>query len=216
MALTRRAVLKLGLGASAAAVWRPGKLSAAGYRVGVGHDPDPYGATRRALDASGEWPSLGVSGKTVVIKPNLVGPRPSSSGTTTDPEVVRAVVDQALADGAAGVQIIEASPQGAFFSPCGYDFFSTYDPQGRVQLVDLQQIPQVLAPLDGGMTYTAIYTADLLLGSDVVFVSVGKLKTHGDAVASLTMKNLFGLPTVDRYLSYLPIGRFAMHDRSVH
>lgn len=215
MTLSRRAALKLGVAASVAAAW-PAKLFAAGYRVGVGRDRDPYAATKRALDASADWPALEVQGKTVVIKPNLVSPRSSRTGATTDPEVVRAVVDRALADGAAGVQIVETSPNGPYFTPCGYDFFDTYDPYGRVQLLDLQQMPQVLAPLPSGMAYTAIETAEPILGSDVVFVSVGKLKTHSDAVASLTMKNLFGLPTVDRYLSYAPTGRFAMHDRSVH
>jgi uncharacterized protein (DUF362 family) len=152
----------------------------------------------------------------VVIKPNIVSPRPASSGATTDPEVVRAIVDQALADGASAVQIVEGSPDGAYFTECGYDFFSTYDADGRVQLVDLGQATQVMAPLSGGMVYGAVSMPELVLGGDRVFVSVGKLKTHGDSVASLTMKNLFGLPTVDKYISYLPIGRFAMHDRSMH
>jgi uncharacterized protein (DUF362 family) len=215
MVLSRRAAIKLGVAASVAAAW-PAKLFAAGYRVGVGRDPDPYAATKRALGASGDWSGLGVRGKTVVIKPNLVAPRSAITGTTTDPEVVRAVVDQALTDGAAEVQIVETSTNGANFTPCGYDFFDTYDPQGRVQLLDLQQMPQALALLPGGMAYHAIYTAEPILGNDVVFVSVGKLKTHTNAVASLAMKNLFGLPTVDRYLSSKPSGRFAMHDRSVH
>jgi uncharacterized protein (DUF362 family) len=215
MPLTRRAALKLGLAASAAAAL-PGRAFAAGYRVGVGRDADAYHATRRAIESSGEWPALSVPGRTVVIKPNIVSPRPASSGATTDPEVVRAIVDQALADGASAVQIVEGSPDGAYFTECGYDFFSTYDADGRVQLVDLGQATQVMAPLSGGMVYGAVSMPELVLGGDRVFVSVGKLKTHGDSVASLTMKNLFGLPTVDKYISYLPIGRFAMHDRSMH
>jgi len=215
MPLTRRAVLKLGLAASAATAL-PGRLFAAGYRVGVGHDTDGYNATRRALDASGEWPALNVAGKTVVIKPNLVQPRPATTGATTDPEVVRAIVDQALADGAAGVKIVEVAGQGLVFTACGYDFFRTYDANGRVQLLDLQQTTQVLAPVSAGMAYSAISTSDMLLQPDVVFVSAAKLKTHTDTVASLSMKNLFGLPTVDKYISYLPAGRFAMHDRGLH
>jgi len=216
MTVTRRQVLGMGLATAAAAAAWPARLLAAGYRVGVGHDADAYHATQRALDASGEWPSVLVAGRRVVIKPNLVQPRPASTGSTTDPEVVRAVVDRALADGAASVQIVEHAGHGAFYTACGYDLFRTYDPDGRVQLVDLQESPQSLWPLAGGMAYGAISTADLLFGDDVVFVSAAKLKTHTDAVMSLSMKNLFGLPALDRYVSYMPQGRFAMHDRSLH
>jgi uncharacterized protein (DUF362 family) len=215
MHMTRRALLGHGAATALAALW-PRSASAASFRVGVGRDPDAYAATRRALDASGEWPSAAVSGRTVVIKPNLVSARPAATGVTTDPEVVRAIVDQALADGAAAVRIVEDSNDGAVFTACGYDVFADYDPDGRVELVNLERTSQVLAPVRGGMAYTAIYVAELLLRDDVVFVSAAKLKTHGDAVASLTMKNLFGLPGYDRYVSYWPYGRFAMHDRSLH
>jgi uncharacterized protein (DUF362 family) len=215
MPLSRRALLRLAAPASAAAMW-PATPRAAGYRVGVGRERDPYAATRRALAASGEWSGLMVQSRTVVIKPNLVGARASETGATTDPEVVRAIVDRALGDGAVQVDIVEAAPQGAHFSACGYDFFRTYDPQGRVRLVDLSDEAQVLAPVSGGLAYEGVHTAASVLGPDVVFVSAAKLKTHGDAVASLSMKNLFGLPAVDRYLSSPPAGRFAMHDRGVH
>src|SRR6266511_1219410 len=60
MALTRRAVLKLGLGASAAAVWRPGKLSAAGVLLALRlrllqhvRPAGPRAARRPAADTPG-------------------------------------------------------------------------------------------------------------------------------------------------------------------
>ncbi len=190
------------------------RADAAAYRVGVGRESDPYGATVRAIDSCGQWPAASVFGKKVVIKPNLVSARTADSGITTDPEVVRAVVDRALANGASEVVIVEASPQGALFGPCGYNGFASYDP--RVRLMDLNSRPPVLAPVPSRMAYQAIYVDEEVLGPDVFFISVGKLKTHGDSVATLSMKNLFGLPAVDRYISFPPIGRFAMHDRSLH
>src|SRR5262245_5537561 len=213
MEMTRRSILKLAAAASAA-VLHPRNVFAANYRVGVGRDANAYAATQRAIQASGEWPSSALPGRTVVIKPNLVTQRTAETGATTDPEVVRAIVDRALADGAAAVNIAEVDH--FHFTICGYDFFRTYDPNQRVTLVRLQDQPPVLAPVSGGLAYHAIYTSSLILRSDVMFVSVGKMKTHSDSVATLTMKNLFGLPTPDRYLSYNPVGRFAMHDRSMH
>jgi uncharacterized protein (DUF362 family) len=194
----------------------PRFASAAGYRVGVGGSSDPYTAATRALNASGEWPARLVYGRTVVIKPNLVVPQPAASGATTDPEVVRAVVDRALASGARAVQIVETGQAGPNFSGCGYDFFSTYDPAGRVALVDLSTLPVTLAPVPGGgSAYGAIYVPAPVLGPDVVYVSVGKLKTHAQAVVSLSVKNQFGLPSLGRYVSQPASGRFAMHDRGL-
>jgi len=118
--------------------------------------PDAYAATQRAIGASGEWP-VTLAGRTVVIKPNLVAAKPSTSGVTTDPQVVRAVVDQALASGATSVLIVEGgSPTSpAPFMACGYGFFATYDP--RVQLVDLGTQPVTLAHVPNGVVYGQHY-----------------------------------------------------------
>ena len=212
MTLTRRGFLRAG-GAAVVASGLARQASAAPHRVGVGRDPDPYGATARAIDASGEWPSSRIFGRTVVVKPNLVSPLGADAGATTHTEVVRAIVDRALADGAAEVIITEASPIGALFNECGYEPFGTYDT--RVRLVDLAAMPVTLAPVpSGGWAYQSIYVAGFALDPNVVFISVAKLKTHGDAVATLAVKNLFGLPAIDRYISHPTAGRFAMHDRS--
>jgi uncharacterized protein (DUF362 family) len=215
MRLNRRDLLRLGA-ASAVALWARPLAAASGYRVGVGRDTSAYEATMRAVQASGEWAALPLAGRRVIVKPNLVAPRAADTGITTDPEAVRAVVDLALQGGASEVLIVEAGPAGAPFAACGYSGFDSYDASGRVRLVDLEMEPHTLAPLAGGLAYSAISMADLLLDPDAVFISVAKLKTHSDAVATLSMKNLFGLPEVNGYLSTPANGRFAMHDRGVH
>jgi uncharacterized protein (DUF362 family) len=185
----------------------------------VGKSPDPYAATLRAVVASGEWPAARMAGKTVVIKPNLVSPDPAESGATTSPEVVRALVDLALAASAARVQIVEGSPMRVHFTPCGYDFFRTYDPQGRVALVDLSTQPVVPVPVSEGLALERLYLPAVVLGPSVVFVSAAKLKCHVEATATLAMKNLFGLPPVQPYHDpQQPPGwpRFQLHERGVH
>jgi uncharacterized protein (DUF362 family) len=194
----------------------PRRLLAAGpYRVGIGRDANAYAATVRAIDASGEWPLLGVAGKVAIVKPNLVGKRGAQTGATTDPEVVRAVVDRLLADGAQYVLIVETSPTGAYFFECGYDFFRTYDPQNRVALADLNSLPSVLAQINGWI-YTSIWAPALILRRDFLFINVAKLKTHAESLATLCVKNTFGIPDVDRYISTPAAGRFAMHDRGLN
>lgn len=125
--------------------------SAAAYRVGVGKLADAYAATRRAVEACGEWPAVVMAGRKVVIKPNLVVGMTAETGVTTDPQVVRALVDLALEAEAAQVLIVEDGPHGAKFSACGYDFFDDYDLDGRVSLVDLADEPVVLTAVPGGI-----------------------------------------------------------------
>ena len=175
-------------------------MSAAPYPVGLGHNADPYAATLRAVEASGEWPgAAGIAGRRVVIKPNLVMPMASETGVTTDAEVVRALVDLVLEAGATQVQIVEGGLYGASFWGCGYDFFNTYDPLGRVALVDLRQEPVALTKVPHGMAYHRLYMPELVLGDDVFFISAAKLKTHYHSHATLTVKNLLGLAPVQIY-----------------
>jgi len=218
--ITRRRFLQLIRGGLAWLAASPRLASAATYRVGVGKLADPYAATRRAMEACGEWPAAAIANQKVVIKPNLIVPMTADTGVTTDPQVIRALVDMALESGAGQVVIVESGPQGANFSACGYDFFNDYDPDGRVGLVDLNDEPVVLTEVPGGgMAYTQLYMPELLLADDVVFISAAKLKCHGHTHATLAMKNLMGLPPAERYS--VPSGdwredwRFAIHYRGL-
>lgn len=217
--LKRRDFLKLTGGALlyAGGAWRLGAAPAPPYRVGIGHDSDPYGATLRAIEATTDWIPALVAGRRVIIKPNLVIGIAPDTGTVTDPEVVRAVVDLALQGGANEVLIVEAGTQQANFKACGYDFFTNYDPSGRVRLVDLAQQPVVLANVPDGLAYRQMFLPAMLFEPDSILVSVAKLKVHDLTQATLSVKNLFGLPPQTHYLAPgRTTGRYAMHDRGVN
>ncbi len=175
------------------------RAATATYQAGIGSSSDPYTATQRAIAASGQFPAAAIAGSTVVIKPNLVEGRPASTGATTDPQVVRAVVDLALSAGAFSIIIAEggvgANPVP--FSTCGYDFFSTYNP--RVQLMDLSGQPYSSTPVPSGLALKSLYVPNLILEPNVVLISVAKLKTHSDAGITASMKNLFSLPVPVEY-----------------
>jgi uncharacterized protein (DUF362 family) len=216
MPVNRRTFLQAGATGAFGLLAMPRPLWAAAYHVGIGRDTSGYAAAVRAIAASGQWPGPQIAGRRVIIKPNLVSAMASTTGATTDPEVTRAVVDLAIESGASDVRIVETGPNGANFSPCGYDFFPGYDPQGRVGLINLGDEPVTLAPVPGGgLAYSAIFAPDILLDPQAIYVSVAKLKTHGEVLATLSFKNQFGLPAVDRYVSRPSIGRFAMHDRGI-
>jgi uncharacterized protein (DUF362 family) len=217
--ITRRALLRTAMAAllvpGVAPAWRA-KASAPPYAVGVGLSRAPYAATLRAVLASTGWNAAAISGKRVVLKPNLVVAASPSSGTITDPKVVRALVDLALASGAVEVIIIEGGPSGAVFDQTGYSFFNSYDPQGRVRLLDLAGAPVRSAATTTNLAYGRILLPELLFEPDVFFVSVAKMKVHSLAYATLAMKNYYGLPPIDPYMIPERSGRFGMHERSLN
>jgi len=181
------------------------------FNVGVGYNTDSYTAAATALAACGQFPT-DLAGQTVVIKPNLVAPMPASSGATTDPLVVQAIVDLCIAQGVTQILIVEAAPPGkpSNFGPCGYTtVFASYP---QVQLVDLRTGTYVLAPVPGGVyAYLAMWVPSLVLQPDTYFISAAKMKTHVDAVVTLSMKNLVGLASETAYA--LPVAaHYPRHD----
>lgn len=217
-ATSRRQFLKLSAaGLLAMAVpWPAAANPATTYRVGVGRSTDAYAATLRAISACADWAPGLVAGRTVLIKPNLVAAATPESGVATDPQVVRAVVDLALAAGAVAIKIVEGYPGGNNFSACGYDFLQDYGGSGRVSLVDLDSQPAQLRTVAGGLAYRQITMPDAVMAPDTYLISVAKLKTHAEALATLATKNVFGMPPVTPYKPPLENGRFAMHYRGLH
>ncbi len=214
--LTRRHMLRAGAGLFLAS---HRSRAAGSYRVGVGVDAggNGYAAALRAIGFSASWASLSLSGRIVVVKPNLVTAATPESGAVTDPEVVRAVVDLCLLGGARAVLIVENSRGGALFNAAGYSAtFSAY-PAYRVLMLDQLLLPHVMAPVPGGYNYGAIRVPEFLTSPDVILINVAKLKTHAEAGVTLAAKNGFGYPEANSYINTeLPAGRFSMHDRGLH
>ena len=211
----RRRFLQLGAGGVTwLATGRRRASASTTYRVGVGKSENPYAGTLRAVEASGEWPSGAIAGKTVVIKPNLVWPVTAESGVVTDPEVVRAIADLAIEAGAMEVLIVEGGYGGPLFTDCGYDDFGSYDP--RVRLVNLNQELTIPVKVPHGLAYRRIYMPSLLLGDDVVFISAGKLKTHLYTHATLSTKNLVGIAPIKKYIEPPSYFRSSLHYRGIN
>ena len=189
-----------------------------GYVVGVGNSSKSYLAARTAIAASGQFPSAAMAGNTVIIKPNLVIAEPSTSGITTDPEVVRAIVDLALDAGATRIVIAEGScVQPCPFAACGYGFFLNYGPPGVISLVDLCRQPDKLVPVrkPGGMVYQSMWLPDTVTGPDAIFISAAKLKTHLSVGATLSMKCLVGMAPPSIYTVPSQWPRQDLHYRGI-
>jgi len=144
-----------------------------------------------ALEALGSITASVAPGDRVLIKPNAAFDRPAWQGTTTNPEVVGAVVRACIEAGAAEVVVTDNpihAPEGCFRkSGIGR---ATDDAGGRVLLPRPQAFGPVSLPgrlLDGWPVFTAP-----LLAADKV-IGIAPVKDHNLARASMTMKNWYGL-----------------------
>ncbi len=150
---------------------------------------DIYDLVRRSLDLH----KLDVRGKRVVLKPNLVEYE-AGSVINTNPLVVHAALEGFRARGAASVTIAEGPGHRRgtldLADAAGYfkiipDFENVFtdlnlDEVSRVELVN---------PVS---RHKSLYLPHTVLGCDLL-VSLPKMKTHHWAVATLSMKNFFGI-----------------------
>jgi len=133
-----------------------------------------------------------LSGKRVVLKPNLVEYR-REKVINTDPRVIDAVIQLCKKEGAA--EIIVAEGPGHWrnvqylVKECGLG--AVLEKHG-VRFVDLNHDEPVKMTNLGRLTgLDYLYLARTVVSADV-FISLPKLKTHHWAGATLSLKNLFG------------------------
>jgi uncharacterized protein (DUF362 family) len=136
---------------------------------------------------------LDVRGKRVVVKPNLVE-FSADAPINTHPALVKAVVDELEARGAARVIVAEGPGHRRatldMAAAAGYfDFFPNLE--SRFVDLNLDDVTRVgIASPQSRLR--EIYLPNTVLGCDLL-VSLAKMKTHHWVGATLAMKNLFGL-----------------------
>ncbi|MGD7651784.1 MAG: DUF362 domain-containing protein [Verrucomicrobiales bacterium] len=196
--LTRRNFLGTTAAATATIVWNNPLFAAT--------TPDPDGpwdmvAVRNGeadtmyhagIAALGGMKSFVKSGQTVVVKPNIAWDKPPEIPANTNPDLVRAIVKDCLAAGAAKVIV---------FDHTCHNWQKSYPNSGIEQAV--KDAGGEMAPanleshyreveLKGAKTVTKALVHKHLLDCDVL-INVPILKHHGGAKLSLCMKNLMGV-----------------------
>lgn len=222
--MTRRSLLGLvGLGLAAAVFYRWRFLISQlwGRPGGLPREPrlstDPYSAPGRArvvlvsgggpaerLEAAlwelGGWGPLAVSGKTVLVKPNVVTGSPPP--TTTDSALVRAVVRSLRGAGAGKIWVGDMSALmslGTRYSiaACGIRAAAEAEGAEVVCFEDHEWVP-VKLPAVGSLA--EVHVSEFVAKADLV-VNVPVLKTHKWASYSCCLKNFVGA-THGRYRPY--------------
>lgn len=155
---------------------------------------------RECMDLIGGIEKLKVSGKTVLVKPNVVSGDPPP--TTTNPEVVRSVV-QLLYD--AGAQkVIVGDMSGLVALPTRKNLEKTgigrIAREAGAQVIDFDNVDWIEMKLTGARWVGRIHVAKPVYEAEIL-VNLPVVKTHRSATYSICLKNLVGV-THPRYRPY--------------
>lgn len=133
-----------------------------------------------------ELVSGSLNGRTVLVKPNMVGPSPPDFGHTTHPELVRAVVRSCL-DRGAKVQVGD--------NPGGMKRSSRHvaEVTGILEASEgcFRSISDQVVKRTGTETGFTFIVSKVVLEADFV-INMPKFKTHVMTLCSGALKNLFG------------------------
>lgn len=142
--------------------------------------------------------------KTVVIKPNLCYYWDNSTGETTDPQVVAALIDYVRRKFGSNVDISVAEADASAmktkfsFSVLGYDKLCQ---EKEVNLKNLSEGKIVDMKVRVRQEEFVLPINEILLKADLT-INVPKLKTHNFVGATCALKNMFGAISKPRKYSY--------------
>jgi uncharacterized protein (DUF362 family) len=173
--------------------------------VGIAKGGDYASVVHQAIENAGGLAGIVKPGDVVLIKPNLCIRAAPGDPKTTDYRVVQAIVDAVKLLKASRIVIAEGSFYGNALSPsaaaaCKYDSI-----QG-VELFDFNSCDKKdcyeLKP-ERSLLGKSVFIPKIYMDADVV-IEAPKLKTHflPEAVVSLSVKNVFGVPSEKIYGGY--------------
>ncbi len=176
---------------AAAPAIRDWRLPAAGEvaRAVAARGADPAANVRRALAALGGMERFLRRGETVLVKPNVGWDRLPEQAANTDPQVVAELVRLCRAAGAGRVIVadISCNDPARSFARSGIAAAAT---AGGGEALDARRIPMAVASLPGAAA--GLEVIEPVLTVDRV-INVPVAKHHGLSLATLGMKNWFGV-----------------------
>jgi len=148
---------------------------------------------RKAIELSGGLTDIIKRGDTVIIKPNIILPKPPESAAVTDPRVCKVIANM--------VRELGAKPIIAESTGVGLDTEESIQGSGYGKLreegyevIDLKKegTETVKIPVPKGKKMKEITLPKIVVDADVV-ISVPKMKTHDQPLVTLALKNMKGV-----------------------
>lgn len=148
---------------------------------------------KKVVDDLGGIKKFVLPGERVVIKPNLVMMKDPKEAATTHPSLVRAVCE--LVTEAGGKAVIAESPGGPFNEKILKAFYKSCGIAEVAELTGAElnyntAIREVSFP--EGKLLKKITTVEAIISADKI-INICKLKTHGMAKMTCSVKNMFGM-----------------------
>jgi len=156
---------------------------------------EPDAMFKKAMSLMGGMEQFVKKGQTVVVKPNIGFPRKPEVGATTNPLLVKTIIDSCYQAGAKKVYVFDnvVMPTSGNSRNC-YKISGIEDAaraaRGIIIPVDDFNYKEVTIP--GAKTLKTADVHHLILDSDV-FINVPVLKHHGSTHLSIAMKNMMGI-----------------------
>ena len=156
---------------------------------------DPEEMVRRAVDSLGGIEKIVSAGKRVVVKPSVYTSNP---GCAPDPRVVAAVVKLAVE---AGGKVVVAENSGGGDAAYCMDKLGISSAVQKLgaEVRSLQTEKEVLIKVPNGVVLREVATFPTIAECDVL-ISVPRLKRHGSATVTISLKNMMGI-TAKREMS---------------
>lgn len=159
--------------------------------VGVAGSGSVEDRVQEAVNLIGGFRRLNIKGKTVLVKPNVVSGSPSP--TTTNPEVVAAVVRLLYREGAREVVVGDMS---ALFSRSTLKNMRMNGIRQAAEgagarVVAFEDFGWIEVPLPGARYLKKAYVSEWLYRADLI-VNLPVVKTHRSASYSICLKNFIG------------------------
>ncbi len=216
-----------GAGAASLQLVHPARMRAAAPTAPVAiakcksYGPEFLSATEKMFDQLGGMGRL-VKGKTVTIKINLTGGEttrleylPAGRTIWSHPRTVGAVIHLLDKAGARRIRVVE----GAWIWPASLEEFmlkAGWDPDLLLNAAPRVELINTNLPYKGGKPYTRFpvpngghlfpaYDLSTAYAESDVLVSMNKIKEHGTAGITLSIKNCFGISPTTIYGNKVPL-----------
>lgn len=159
--------------------------------VAVSSGKDPEEMVEKAVSLLGGFEKLGLKGKTVLVKPNVVSGE--TNPVTTNPEVVSAVVKLLYRNGAKKVYVGDMSALRTISTRRNMSkngILKAAEAAGA-ETVIFEDFDWYAVPLPGTQYIKEAYVTEWVFRPDII-VNLPVVKTHRSASYSITLKNFIG------------------------
>lgn len=170
--------------------------------VSIIKEKDPAKCAQKAIELLGGIKKFVRAGEKILLKPNLVVPLKTETGVTTNPIVIRTLIDLCFVAGAEKVYVGD-SPFFPFTSRKAFEVSGMNEAvlEGGGIPLYFDEESYIEFKSEDAIIYPKIKLPSIIKDINGI-ISVPRLKTHNQTIISLSLKNQHGLVSPDAKMLY--------------